>query len=71
METIFEVIVGNIGTVYSGTSLKQALVDFSEYKTQSKNEYGRAAGEDVFLMHNNETKFEFYGSISINQIEDF
>lgn len=46
----YEVIVGNIGTVYEGPLFKQALKDYGEYKRQSKAYYGRAAGESVMLI---------------------
>lgn len=45
-----EVIVGNIGMVYSGTSPEQAGIAFDEYVKQSKAGVGRAAGEPVTIM---------------------
>lgn len=55
----YQVIVGNIGTVYSGTELKKALVAFKEYKSQSKDGYGRAAHEEVTLMQGDEILKEY------------
>jgi hypothetical protein len=46
----YEVIVGNIGTVYQANSLKDALKRFREYRRQSKTLKGRAGGESVTLM---------------------
>lgn len=58
----FEVVVGNIGTVYRGPLLKQALEDYAEYKWQSVEGYGRAAGESVVILRDGEpTKYEHRG----------
>jgi len=46
----YQVIVGNIGNVYDGEDKAEALENFREYYAQSKEKYGRAAGEPVFLM---------------------
>jgi hypothetical protein len=53
----YAVTVGNIGTVYSGNRLKDALQAFREYKSQSRENYGRAAGEEVVLWENGEPKY--------------
>lgn len=58
----FEVIVGNIGNVYSGSNYMQACSHYTAYVNQSKGDYGRAAGEDVTMLHNGEIKKEFIGS---------
>jgi len=50
----YEVLVGNIGTVYSGPLFKQALQDYGEYKRQSMGGYGRASGEPVTLVKDGE-----------------
>lgn len=60
--TNWEVIVGNIGTVYSGTNGFEANTRFQTYVGQSNSEYGRAAGEDVTLMKDGEIHREFEGS---------
>ncbi len=52
--SIYTVLVGNIGTVYDGPLLKQALEDYGEYKRQSISNYGRAAGEPVTLLKDGE-----------------
>lgn len=50
----FEVVVGNIGTVYVGKDGKMADKKFNLYTVYSKENLGRAAGEDVTLMNNGE-----------------
>lgn len=57
----FEVIVGNIGTVYSGNSLKEVLKARSTYIKQSKSNYGKASGESVTVFKNSELWSEFVG----------
>jgi hypothetical protein len=54
--SVYCVLVGNIGTVYEGPSLRQALKDFAEYRRQSKTNYGRAAGEPVTLTQDGEIR---------------
>ena len=44
------VVVGNIGTVYSGPDEVEARRRWEEYTKQSESGYGRAAGEDVTLL---------------------
>lgn len=60
---MYEVIVGNIGSVFRGNQSKEAGQAFREYKEQSKTNYGRAAGEDVIMMINGHPSKEFIGSI--------
>lgn len=62
MNPKFEVIVGNIGTVYSGNNYMQAQTKYSAYVKQSREEYGRAAGETVTLFHNGEIRSEYQGT---------
>jgi hypothetical protein len=57
----FEVVVGNIGTVYRGTEGPEARATFKEYKEQSKSGTGRAAGESVTLFQNGEPIDEWAG----------
>jgi len=56
----FEVIVGNIGTVYNGHDESEAYRRYDEYVSQSLQNYGRAAGESVILIFNNEIIKEHY-----------
>ena len=46
----YKVIVGNIGTVYVGDSLTEALRDFNEYVRISDSGIGRAGYETVTLI---------------------
>jgi hypothetical protein len=57
----WEVIVGNIGTVYSGTNGFEANTTFQTYVGQSNSGYGRAGGEDVTLMKDGELHRQFEG----------
>lgn len=50
----FEVLVGNIGCVYSGNDHDGALKDFHEYVSQSMSGYGRAGNESVVLIRDGE-----------------
>lgn len=50
----YQVIVGNIGEVFQGNSLKDALKRFREYRRQSKTLRGRAGGESVTLLREGE-----------------
>ena len=59
----FEVVVGNIGSVYSGNSLSIALDLFDTYVNQSKSGVGRAGGEFVTLFKYGEPYKEFIGDI--------
>lgn len=58
---LWEVIVGNIGTVYSGTNGFEANTTFQTYVGQSNSGYGRAGGEDVTLMKDGELHRQFEG----------
>lgn len=60
----YTVNVGNIGQVYSGNSRAEAFKHFAEYVSQSKTNYGRAAGEDVVIMLNGQPLREHIGSLS-------
>ena len=59
----WEVIVGNIGTVYSGDDEAVARRKFASYKRDSELECGRAVGESVVLMRDGEIVQEYVGSI--------
>ncbi len=71
---MFELIVGNIGSVYCGSSEKEAKEKFNTYKNHSINNYGRAVGENVTLMEEKtyqggfEIVEEFIGSIEQSEI---
>jgi hypothetical protein len=51
---MYEVIVENIGKVYEGTDENFARKTFNDYVKLSKKGYGRAAGEGVILLKDNE-----------------
>jgi len=55
----YEVLVGNIGIVYTGFSKPDAMKEFNEYVKQSKTNKGRAGNEDVVLMADGEPSKEY------------
>lgn len=59
----YQIIVGNIGTVYQGPSAKEANKHFDEYVEQSKSNTGRAGGEDVFMFLDDEVVKMFEGNL--------
>lgn len=63
----YSVHVGNIGTVYSGPNKSEAFKHFAEYVSQSKTNYGRAAGETVCLMLDGQIQREHVGTIDAQQ----
>ena len=62
IEVDYQVICGNIGTVYSWNDWNEAKRTYSEYKRQSQDDYGRASGEPVTLMEDDEPKWEHIGT---------
>lgn len=58
-----EIIVGNIGTVYSGSSANEAKRNYTIYKDLSTRVYGRASGEDVTWFIDNEIHQEYIGTL--------
>ena len=56
--THWEVIVGNVGKVYSGTNGFEARHIYSEYKGQSKLGVGRAGNEEVTMFKDGEPYWE-------------
>ena len=60
----YEVIVGNIGTIYDGGNYREALKRYRTYVKISKSESGRASGEDVIIMRDGEPVKEYFGSRS-------
>ncbi len=55
----YEVIVSNVGTVYSGTNQRQAIQVYREYLDMVRLSAGRCAGEDVTLMKDDEIEMEY------------
>jgi hypothetical protein len=60
---INQIVVGNIGQVLDCDSFKECLETYHEYVKQSKNNYGRAAGESVTWFKNGEIYKEYVGTI--------
>jgi hypothetical protein len=58
----YEVIVSNIGTVYSGMDKAQAEREYAECVELSQGEFGRISGESVTLMRNHEPIKEHHGN---------
>ena len=54
----YQVIVGNIGTVYEGKDIIEAVQTYDDYKQQSESGIGRAGGETVTLMDGEDNKIE-------------
>jgi hypothetical protein len=63
VELRFEVIVGNIGTVYDGASRKDANTTFNVYVELSQRQTGRAAGENVTMLIDGDIVKEFDGKL--------
>ena len=57
----YEVIVGNIGTVYNGDSRTVAREIFETYVSKSRIGLGRCSGEPVTLMQDGEPTYEYQG----------
>ncbi len=57
----YSVHAGNIGIVYQGYSRENAQAVYSEYVAQSRDNYGRAAGEDVTMLEGGEPCAEYVG----------
>lgn len=61
MAKLMEVVVGNVGTVYSGDDESAARLCYKEYVEASRVFYGRAAGEMVALLADGEIMEEYQG----------
>lgn len=61
-----EIIVGNIGTVYSGDDEGEAGRTFASYKDQSATNKGRAGREDITWIKDGKIFMEHYGSKSVS-----
>lgn len=59
-----EIVVGNIGTVYSGNNRSVAMAKWNTYREQSREDSGRASGESVTWLKNGEIWREFIGSLA-------
>ena len=59
MPTTYEVIVGNVGTVYRGANGFDARVEYNRAVGRSKRGGGRDAGEPVTLMRDDDIAAEY------------
>lgn len=59
----WQVVVGNIGTVYEGTNGFEALKTFRSYVKDSRTGYGKASGETVTMFKNGEIHRDYIGTI--------
>jgi transcriptional regulator of NAD metabolism len=62
----YQVIVGNIGSVYAGESKVIAFETYKEYVQQSQTSHMKASGETVVLLRDGEIEKEFIGSLEEN-----
>jgi hypothetical protein len=60
---MYQVLVGNIGTVYTGKDRSEADRLFAVYVEQSQSLRGRAGGEPVTLFEDNEIIREHEGEV--------
>jgi hypothetical protein len=65
----WEVIVSNMGRVHEGTNGKQANVIYREYVRQSRADIGRASGESVTLICNDEPVLDYRGTLEMPEQE--
>lgn len=59
----YRVIVGNIGTVYTGSKHLDARIAYEAYVTMSKQGLGKPAGEPVTLLKHGEPIREYPGTL--------
>jgi hypothetical protein len=62
----YEVVVGNIGMVYSGSNASVARKKFATYVRASKSLGGRASGEDITLFKDDVIIKEWHGNNSVD-----
>lgn len=55
----YQVIVGNVGTVYDGDNVAVAIYRYAAYKDASRDGIGRSASEPVTLMRDGEIWREY------------
>jgi len=63
MKANYQVIVGNIGTVYNGTNGFTANKEYNSYIGLSKQLYGKVSGESVIMFKDGEVYKEYIGTI--------
>lgn len=57
----WQVVVGNIGTVYDGTDRPTAMSTYAAYRSASRSGHGRGAHENVTLLCDGEVFRETRG----------
>lgn len=67
---MYQIIVGNIGTVAEYATENQARSTFSEYVLASKENQGRAAGESVTLFDGSEIVAEYIGTMDSEEYDE-
>jgi hypothetical protein len=59
----WQVVVGNVGTVYEGTEAAQASGAFWDYRDLSVRGVGRAAGESVTMIRDGSVFWHEEGTV--------
>lgn len=68
MKNQYQVVVGNVGVVYEGTNGFTANVEYNQYVAISKTGKGKAGGETVTMIKNQEIHKEFIGAVESQEI---
>ena len=63
------VVVGNIGTVFTGSTRKYARQAYKDYVKLSKDGYGRAAGESVTRFVDGKIIQEYVGTVDQEEMD--
>lgn len=50
----YRLYVSNIGKVYAGRNCNKAIKEYNQYVKKSKSKKGRASGEQITLVRDNE-----------------
>jgi len=59
---VYDVVVGNVGTVHTGPDMRAAVLCYNTYVDRSKTGHGRCANESVYLMEDGNPIMEHQGS---------
>lgn len=65
----YEVVIGNIGTVGSGSSKRDAVKCFNWYVRESKKGSSRVAGQSIYLMEDGNPINEYQGPADDDEYE--
>lgn len=60
----YEVIVGNIGTVFETDNKRAAQTVYEDYVERSKSNFGRGANQAVVMMFDGEIEAEYNPPLS-------